>query len=235
METKDYVIAVIIIGIALSAGLLSAWQYMNGVKSDRQNEKLQEELSVSQKMVLEKQEEINYLQGETLKRVMGFGYIRVNAYWLNSKEFGLSVESKSEYPIYESEMTIFNQDEIDKCPKKTIDGKTRIMSSCLYSKSITIDMGTVHSGKIRKIEVPFTFDKKTTRLFFRISNKHNTLIQFSIIENDSNRKKFKHSYRVFSAVHNEYQLLESDNYDVGEDVFENAFPNYKKDLIVFED
>ncbi|PKB00441.1 hypothetical protein B0O79_3907 [Flavobacteriaceae bacterium MAR_2009_75] len=61
METKHYVIVACIVVGALAAGLLSAWQYIDGVKSDAKNKELQTKLGKLQNAVLEKQKKSEQL------------------------------------------------------------------------------------------------------------------------------------------------------------------------------
>lgn len=67
LDTKDYIVAVIIIVLALGAGLFSAYQYIDGVKKDKEDKERAEQLSDAQGKALKATEQISTAQEKALK------------------------------------------------------------------------------------------------------------------------------------------------------------------------
>lgn len=67
LDLKDYIVILVIIVIALSAGVLSAYQYYDGVKKDNHNDEIQNKLIEAQQKALNASEEISAAQHKTLE------------------------------------------------------------------------------------------------------------------------------------------------------------------------
>ncbi|UPT69712.1 MAG: hypothetical protein M0D53_11155 [Flavobacterium sp. JAD_PAG50586_2] len=67
METKDYLIVIIIIVLALGAGLYSAYQYIDGVKKDKENKERSDQLIDAQEKALHATEQISEAQEKALQ------------------------------------------------------------------------------------------------------------------------------------------------------------------------
>ncbi|SFC34000.1 hypothetical protein SAMN04487891_10966 [Flagellimonas taeanensis] len=266
MEAKHYIIASIIVLVALAAGILSAWQYLDGKKSEKESDKLQQELSAVQKEVLQKTEEVvtaqekslqkndeliraqsennklsmelietqnqlNQLQGETLKQVIGDGWLRINVEWNNENEFELMVESMSQYPIYETSIFVYEQADVDKCPMDKVNGENVISKSC-FDKCAREFGGLLTMNPMKKRPLGKDYRKKLLEedteieMFFTIHNKHNTIVQYSIISKDG----YKHFYRIFEVEEGAYKQIASDNYNIPNSRFEQAFYHFGKEL-----
>ena len=68
LELKDYINITVILILALSAGVYSAYQYIDGVKKDRENEETSIKLSKAQEKALKATEEIAFAQKQTIKK-----------------------------------------------------------------------------------------------------------------------------------------------------------------------
>jgi hypothetical protein len=181
-----------IIGLVLGgaiATIISIYQFVDGVNKDKENDNLQKELITTQK-------ELSVLQNETTKKVMGHGYTSILASTNTLTSFKLFAISKSDYPIYDFGVMIYNQDEINKCPKVTNYGENRILLSCFNRTGYEIPIFNLGSKKTQDLgyEVKLDSDK---HLFIKMITKYNVVFQYSIIKADPRTRKFVHNYRIF--------------------------------------
>ncbi|WP_318344438.1 hypothetical protein [Flagellimonas baculiformis] len=260
MEAKHYFIAAIIVLVALAAGMLSAWQYIDGKKSEFKNDSLQLELSQTQKKVLSKTDEVvkaqkesikkdsliileqqrnnklandlieaqkklDHLQSETIKRVMGSGYLRIVVHQIQTDKIRLIAESMSNYPIYDAEIRIIDLEKIKNCPKKIVDGVEKLLFKCWEERTKVYGDKQINSKKFRPINFTKNISSDDINLLIITTSRHSTIIQYSII----NPRTEKHNYRVYEKIENNYTLLESDLHNSDEIIFEQTFP-YKKEI-----
>lgn len=210
---------------AAIATIISIYQFVDGVNKDKENDKLQKELITTQK-------ELSVLQNETIKKVMGHGYASILASTNTFSSFKLFAISKSDYPIYDFGVMIYNQDEINKCPKVTNNGENRILLSCLNRTGYEIPIFNLGSKKTQDLgyEIKLDSDK---HLFIKMISKHNVVFQYSIIKVDPRTRKFVHNYRIFEMKETPI-LLEKDENNVDDSEFEKIF-NYKEEIPLFYD
>ena len=222
LEFKHIIVAIIIVIAALIAAGLSVYQYLTGVQKERKNEALQKEL-------IQTQADLNKLQNETLKRIMGFGYAVVKVVKINANKFELLLESKSDYPIYETEVYVYDQDKLNKCPKIMKNGQPHIIYDCYVKSGVAIDIKTLVSRKIRPLKIEKQLQENEYHIMIKTLTKHNTIFQYSIIESDLKKNTINHYYRVYELVNKEYFLMEKDDLNISEERFEDIF-SYKKEI-----
>lgn len=253
IEFKDIIIVIIIIIAATLAAGLSVYQYIDSVQKDKKNEQLQIDLITAQKQALEKaenleraneeikdkanaliktQSELNLLQNETLKKVMGHGYAHIIASPNSLNSFKLFAESKSDYPIYDLGIMVYDQNKLNACPKIKQGGEERILLSCFYQAGHEVPVFNLGYKKLQDLAYTVNLDSDK-HFIIKIISKHNIIYQYSIIKIDAKSKKFLHYYRIFEWGNNP-KLLESDSYNISNKIFEDIFP-YKKEIPVFYD
>jgi hypothetical protein len=225
IEFKHIIVAIVIVIAALIAAGLSVYQYFTGVQKEKKNDSLQKEL-------IQTQAELNKLQNETLKRIMGFGYAVVKVVKINANRFELLLESKSDYPIYATEVYVYDQDKLNQCPKIMKNGQPHIMYDCYVKSGITRDINTLVSRKIRPLKIEKQLQENEYHIMIKTLTKHNTIFQYSIVKSDLKNNTVDHYYRVYELINKEYLLMEKDDLNISEEKFEEIF-SYKKQIDLF--
>ncbi|WP_149275686.1 hypothetical protein [Pareuzebyella sediminis] len=230
METRVYIITALIIITALVAGCLSAWQYYESQKTEAKNEVLQEENIERAKQLIDAQKQINTLQTETLKQVMGEGYLKIHVIWKGFNEFEIYAESMSSYPIFDTTIMIYDQECLDKCEKTQPNGKIKVMKAC-YDKcaKTSNEVRTIHPSSLTpmgKYKIPQGNDEM--RLYFTIFSRHSTIAQYSIIT----RKNKNHYYRVYEVKAGNFIKLENEMND-NDDKFREAFKHFEQTIPLY--
>ncbi len=144
LELKNWIIITCIFFAAIIAAGASALQYIDGVKKDKKNDDLQKEL-------IKTQSKLNDLQNETLKRVMGYGFVRIKVGNINGLLVQIIAENTSDYPIYESEIMVFDQDQINLCPKVHHEGKEYIFSDCYLNAATKLPVYNFTEKTMRQL------------------------------------------------------------------------------------
>lgn len=245
LELKDYINITVILILALSAGIYSAYQYIDGVKKDRKNEetsiklseaqhkalKATEDIAFAQKQTIEKtnelveaQKQINILQDEIIKQVLGNGYPKLKV--INSKgdNFDFFIQGSNQYPIFKINFRITDAEKILNCDHKIVNKTVEIDKSC-YDKSIlfTSDKAFDINGDLMQ-SISFTHRKKNCYFVTEFMCKNIRLVQYSIIKFENN--SVNHSYRIYeiSKADNSFlDLLENNDSTISESEYEKHF------------
>lgn len=257
LEYKDYFVAGLIILVALAAGLISAWQYIDAAKTERKKEQLQSELkasadslAIAQKESLYKadklitaqeennriaidliaaQKKINHLQNETLKEIIGDGYpiVEFSNYGDNSVRTKISNNSKYLFRI--DEYIITDCKELLKRGIKE-EGNFKIHRDDYFkvSKVFTGD-NILPTGFL---PTNYTFLKDETKYISTLIKALNvSTIQYSVIKFKG--ENIDHEYKIFKLEdNNSFRLLEEKGNSVSEKEWEDKFP-FKMTVHIF--
>lgn len=253
LELKDYINITVILILALSAGVYSAYQYIDGVKKDRKNEetsiklskaqekalKATEEIAFAQKQTIKKtnelveaQKTITNLQDEIIKQVLGNGYPKLNVINSKGENFDFFIQGNNQYPIFKINIRITDAEKILNCNHKFVNETVEIDKSC-YDKSILFTSGGAFdlNGDLMQ-SISFTHSKKNCYLITEFMCKNIRLVQYSIIKFENN--SVNHSYRIYeiSKTDNSFLgLLENNNSTISESEYKQHF-FFKKVIIV---
>lgn len=195
--------------------------------------KLNTEVNSKAEKIIESNNALISSQTETLKKVMGAGYAKIIVGGVDENNLKCYIESLSNYPMYEVEITVCNYNEIIKCNQKA-DGKGNIIINrkCFNSNSLTFENTfTLNSQKTRPLGYTFKKDK-THFVLFKIATKHSTTFQYSIIEFERKQNLVYHAYKIFEVdMNGATKLLEDNSAEYPEELWTKNF-HYRKQVFL---
>lgn len=135
-------------------------------------------------------------------------------------------ENTSDNPIYESEIMVFDQGQINLCPKVQHEGKENIFNDFYLKAAPKLPVCNFTEKTMRQLH-SIKLLGKDLHLLTRIQNRHSITFQYSIFKYLSDENIVKHYYQIYEFRNGAFTLLEKDNYNEPDNEFEKIF-SFKK-------
>ena len=232
LENKDIVVVVLIIVAALVACGLSVYQYIEGVKKDKEvlhnNLKLENanlELKDKTKQLLKSQKKLIKIQGETIKNIVGDGF--AEAYpQIKNDEIKLILRSKSDYNIYNILVEVINFDKMKTCDFEFKNNEYYFPEKC-YTENVTKNnITTLNPNTWVELNYNLKPNFKSINLIVKQISNNITTLQYLIINYEEGQDKHPYFFRIFeiSRANKEYKLLSQSKDNIPEEIWKERFP-----------
>ncbi|MFD0940787.1 hypothetical protein [Pedobacter boryungensis] len=201
--------------------------------ANEENRKLNLEVNDKASNIIESNNKLIQAQAETILKIFGSGYIRMEIGGLKDEQFKCYLVNVSKYPIYDLEIAITNYNEVIKCPSKVENGKILVSNACIEANTFYVRHPILPADKSAGIK--YTLPKDITHfLFTKISSRHNTTFQYSIIQFDKSKNKTLHAYRIYEVdIKNNIKLIEDNSLGIDDSIWAKNFHDESKLLLEF--